>query len=139
LNAIKAVADGGMWVDPKVIQLLADQLIDRYPPYVEIGQEKVERPLADRERNVLLGILGGLSNRKIGYNLGISESSVKNVVQRLFTRSGVKTRSQLVRTALEGTLGVRQEILKTERDEESHKMRGQGRRINRTFYRQSYD
>ena len=37
--------------------------------------------------------------------MGISESSVKNILQRLFTRTGVRKRSQLVRLALEGSLG----------------------------------
>jgi DNA-binding NarL/FixJ family response regulator len=53
---------------------------------------------------VLLGILAGLTNRKIGENLGVSASSVKTAVQQLFYRSGVRTRGQLVRVALEGSL-----------------------------------
>lgn len=112
LKAIKVVADGGVWVDPKIIQLLADQLIDRYPPCLEAGEERRGEPLDERERNVLLGIIEGLSNRKIGDNLGISESSVKNIVQRLFAKSGAKTRSQLVRVALEGSLLSPQELMK---------------------------
>jgi DNA-binding NarL/FixJ family response regulator len=52
---------------------------------------------------VLRGILGGLTNKKIGANLGISETSVKNLVQRLFGKAGVRKRSQLVRVALEGS------------------------------------
>ena len=52
---------------------------------------------------MLGGIVGGLTNRKIGDNLGLSESQVKNIIQRLFTKSGVRTRSQLVRAALEAS------------------------------------
>ena len=40
---------------------------------------------------MLQGIVGGLTNRKIGDNMGLSESNVKNIVQRLFGRAGVKT------------------------------------------------
>src|SRR5580658_7358647 len=40
LRAIKVVADGGMWVDPKVIQLLADQLIDQPPAFGEASNER---------------------------------------------------------------------------------------------------
>ena len=57
--------------------------------------------LATVMRKVLLGIVGGLTNKKIGDNMGLSESSVKSPVQRLFAKAGVKTRSQLVRVALE--------------------------------------
>jgi DNA-binding NarL/FixJ family response regulator len=111
LKAIKVVADGGVWVDLKVIQLLADQLIDQRPAFGEASEER-RSTLDERERNVLGGIVAGLSNRMIGDNLGLSESQVKNVIQRLFTKSGVRTRSQLVRAALEGSLGAVQEFMK---------------------------
>jgi DNA-binding NarL/FixJ family response regulator len=102
VRAIRMVASGELWVDSKVIQMLAEQLADRYPQFQDPGVNGV---LEERERNVLLGILGGLTNKKIGASMGLSESSVKNIVQRLFGRAGVKTRSQLVRVALEGSLG----------------------------------
>ena len=103
VRAIRLVASGEFWVDSKVIQMLAEQLVDRYP---QIEDSSVSATLEERERNVLMGILGGLTNKKIGASMGLSESSVKNIVQRLFGRAGVKTRSQLVRVALEGSLGI---------------------------------
>lgn len=103
VRAIRLVASGELWVDSKVIQMLAEQLADRYPQFQDPAVTGV---LEERERNVLLGILGGLTNKKIGASMGLSESSVKNIVQRLFGRAGVKTRSQLVRVALEGSLGT---------------------------------
>ena len=71
------------------------------------GSEKLHKlnpDQDDRERRVLLGIVNGLTNEKIGENIGMSESAVKNVVQRWFDRTGVRRRSQLVRAALEGSL-----------------------------------
>ena len=108
VQAIRLVAKGDVWVDPKVIQLLADQLVERYP---QLDDHRFDSPLEDRERKVLLGILGGLTNKKIGNNMGLSESSIKNLVQRLFVKAGVKTRSQLVRVALEGSLGRTQQVM----------------------------
>jgi two-component system, NarL family, nitrate/nitrite response regulator NarL len=102
LHAIRLVASDEFWMEQKVVQLLVGQLMDQYPQQLEASTSG--KPLNDRERNVLLGILGGLTNRGIGDNMGLSESAVKNVVQRLFGRAGVKTRSQLVRVALEGSL-----------------------------------
>ena len=101
--AIKLVSNGEVWVDPKVIQMLAEQAIDQHPQFDDRGSTDA---LEDRERNVLQGILGGLTNKKIGATLGISESAVKNIVQRLFAKATVKTRGQLVRVALEGSLGT---------------------------------
>lgn len=54
-----------------------------------------------RERQVLSLIVEGLSNQKIGDRLGITEGSVKASIQQLFSKTGVRTRSQLVRIALE--------------------------------------
>jgi len=98
VHAIRVLAQGEVWIDPQLIHLLADEVNGRYGRL----EKSPMAALNDREQRVLDGIVGGLSNRKIGENLGISESSVKNVVQRLFNRTGVKTRAQLVRFALEG-------------------------------------
>jgi two-component system nitrate/nitrite response regulator NarL len=94
MQAIRLVASGEAWIDQRVIQLLAD----RFPQY----DAHLLRSLTDREQTVLHGVVDGMSNRKIGDQLGVSESSVKATVQQLFTKAGVRTRSQLVRIALEG-------------------------------------
>jgi DNA-binding NarL/FixJ family response regulator len=57
--------------------------------------------LTDRQREVLHGILDGFTNKEIGMSLKISESSVKAVIQELFQKAGVRTRSQLVRIVIE--------------------------------------
>lgn len=57
--------------------------------------------LTERERRVLSFILDGLANKQIADRLKISESAVKACLQQLFTKAGVRTRSQLVRIALE--------------------------------------
>jgi two-component system, NarL family, nitrate/nitrite response regulator NarL len=93
LQAIRLVANGEAWVDHKVIQLLAE----RYPH----AEEQWTGALTDREQTVLQGVIDGLSNRSIGARSGVSESRIKATVQRLFKKAGVRTRSQLVRFALE--------------------------------------
>jgi DNA-binding NarL/FixJ family response regulator len=110
VEAIRLVASGAVWVDQKVIHLLANQIVDG----PELDNRKSSSVLSDREERVLLGVLGGLTNRKIGDNMGLSESSIKSVVQQLFVRAGVRTRSQLVRMALEGSLGAARELVKRE-------------------------
>ena len=52
-------------------------------------------------RRLLKGLFEGLTNKEIGAHLNISEASVKSALQQLFTKTGVRTRSQLVRVALE--------------------------------------
>jgi len=101
VQAIKLIASGAVWVDQKIIQLLADQCLNQ----PRCGDQKSGSALENSAQRALLGILGGLTNRDIAEGMGISESSVKNILQRLFTRTGVRKRSQLVRLALEGSLG----------------------------------
>jgi len=115
VQAIRLVGDGGTWLDPRIIQLLADQLVDSFGRPAARGSGG---PLEERERSVLLGILGGLTNRKIGNNMGLSESSVKYIVQQLFVKASVRTRSQLVRVALEGSLGATHEFTKRQPNEQ---------------------
>ena len=55
----------------------------------------------ERERQVLSLVFEGLANKEIADRLQVSESSVKSSLQQLFEKTGVRTRSQLVRVALE--------------------------------------
>ena len=57
--------------------------------------------LTARERLVLSLVFEGLTNKEIADRIQISESAVKSCLQHLFTKTGVRTRSQLVRVALE--------------------------------------
>jgi two-component system nitrate/nitrite response regulator NarL len=57
--------------------------------------------LTDRDRTVLRFVFRGLTNREIGDNLKISESGAKSALRQLFDKLGVRTRSQLVKVALE--------------------------------------
>jgi PAS domain S-box-containing protein len=54
-----------------------------------------------RELEVLRLLVQGLANKEIATSMGISESAVKNSIQQLFGKTAVRTRSQLVRVALE--------------------------------------
>ncbi len=57
--------------------------------------------LTDRDKTVLRAILQGLSNREIAARLQISEGAVKASVRHVCEKLGVRTRSQLVKVALE--------------------------------------
>jgi len=92
IQAIHQVANGEVWVDRQVIQLLAE----RYPQHEDLRLDT----LADREQAVLRGVLGGLTNRGIADRIGASESTVKATLQHLFDKTGVRTRSQLVKIML---------------------------------------
>jgi two-component system, NarL family, nitrate/nitrite response regulator NarL len=57
--------------------------------------------LTERERQVLSFVFEGFPNKQIADRLQVSETAVKASLQQLFSKTGVRTRSQLVRVALE--------------------------------------
>jgi len=66
-----------------------------------VGSKPPDSELDERDRQVLRSLLEGYSNKEIASRLFTSESTVKNVLQVLFHKFDVRTRSQLVRVALE--------------------------------------
>jgi DNA-binding NarL/FixJ family response regulator len=90
--AIRAVAAGGTWFDRS---------------FAAMGEDPAASPQAaapafnERQRKVLRCVLEGLSNKEIAWRLQISESYVKAILQSLFQKTGVRTRGQLVRVAVE--------------------------------------
>jgi DNA-binding NarL/FixJ family response regulator len=95
IEAIHRVAKGEMWLDTGVVRSL-----------ISSSGEKPEsaqgvRSLSDRQRMVLRSILDGLTNKEIASQLQVSETSIKASIQELFDKAGVRTRSQLVRIAIE--------------------------------------
>jgi DNA-binding NarL/FixJ family response regulator len=97
-KAVRLIIGGEIWVDPKVIHLMADRVDQR-------EEEPVSPLLTEREQQVLRGIFEGLTNKEIGAQLGVSDGAIKATLQQLFQKTGVRTRGQLVRIALEGSLG----------------------------------
>lgn len=94
IEAIRKVMAGQTWLDENSIQALVRA--SKHPE----GANQTQ-PFTERETQVLQGVFEGLANKEIGGRLNISESSVKAALQQLFQKTGVRTRGQLVRIALE--------------------------------------
>ncbi len=92
IQAVHAVMRGEVWMDPKYT-LGAD-----VPATVEAARRA---RFTERDRQVLRGVFEGLANKEIADRLHVSESAIKASLQQLFSKTGVRTRSQLVRVALE--------------------------------------
>jgi len=93
-QAIRKVMAGETWLDQGSVRALVEAAKRPERP-------NQNRPFTERESQVLRGVFEGLSNKEIAARLSISESSVKAGLQQLFQKTGVRTRSQLVRIALE--------------------------------------
>jgi two-component system nitrate/nitrite response regulator NarL len=93
--AIRTVAAGGSWLDTRYSRLGEPE------PGSDQDEERLRPQFNERQRKVLRFVLEGLSNKEIAGQLQISESYVKAILQGLFQKTGVRTRGQLVRIALE--------------------------------------
>ncbi len=88
---------------PKLAAIIADVTEERTAAGSDSGSmdHREPIPLSSREMEVLRLLVQGLTNKEIASGMNISESGVKNTFQQLFAKGGVRTRSQLVRVALE--------------------------------------
>ena len=94
IDAIRKVASGETWWDHGLVHLMARES-------TSATVTTPTRSITERQRQILQLILDGLTNKEIAFELNSSESSVKASIQELFTKAGVRTRSQLVRIALQ--------------------------------------
>jgi DNA-binding NarL/FixJ family response regulator len=90
-QGIRDVMSGKVWFDQELLQ---DAITGQ-------SKRRAKSDLTQRERQVLSYVFEGLANKQIAEKIGVSESSVKATLQQLFSKTGVHTRSQLVRIVLE--------------------------------------
>ena len=92
----------GAGATPKLAAIIADVSEEQVAANGATSFDQKERPsLSSRELDALRLVVQGLSNKEIAARMEISESAVKNTLQQLFGKAEVRTRSQLVRVALE--------------------------------------
>jgi two-component system nitrate/nitrite response regulator NarL len=92
-GAIRQIAGGEVFMEQAYLSSLF-RAVDR-------TRTPKRATLTDRDRTVLRGILQGLTNREIAGKLEVSEGAVKASVRHVCEKLGVRTRSQLVKVALE--------------------------------------
>jgi DNA-binding NarL/FixJ family response regulator len=93
IEGIRDVLAGKVWFDREFLQEAVSD--------ARAHQHSTADRFTEREKQVLACVFEGLLNKEIAERIGVSESSVKATLQQLFSKTGVRTRSQLVRIALE--------------------------------------
>lgn len=93
-EGIRDVMAGKIWLNQNELQTTLNVDAASAPPVDT-------RQFTERERQVLSFVFDGLANKEIAARIGVSEGSVKSTLQQLFSKTGVRTRSQLVRIVLE--------------------------------------
>jgi DNA-binding NarL/FixJ family response regulator len=92
-EAIRRVAQGGVWLPARLTRRLASRLEPRPPTLVA-------NPLTRREREVLKMLARGWSNRRISQELAIEEVTVRTHVSHVLSKLGVNNRVEAALHAL---------------------------------------
>jgi two-component system, NarL family, nitrate/nitrite response regulator NarL len=101
MEALHIVARGGTWLDTPYSRMtgLKTLPVDRTDQAATAGSRKSW--FTQRELLALRSLIEGCSNKEIGARVGSSESAAKSLLQKLFRKTSVRSRGQLIRVALE--------------------------------------
>lgn len=100
IRAIETVATGKPFLHPDVQRQLMTEAFGAPSSPID--------GLTSRERQVLIGIAKGQSNKEIAYDLGVSEGTIKGYVSGVFQKLEVADRTQAALFAIKNGL-VKQE------------------------------
>jgi DNA-binding NarL/FixJ family response regulator len=94
IAAVRAVAHGAAWLDPKV----APRVLREFRANVRPRRAQAARigELTEREHDVLRHMARGATNREIGTALIVSEATVKSHVGAIFAKLGVRDRAAAI-------------------------------------------
>lgn len=90
LTCLKAVREGGRWIDREVLQRAVDMAVGGNRP----ASDPLQR-LTPRERSIVSLVSGGLRNREIGAELGLSEGTVKVYLHHIYEKLEIGNRTEL--------------------------------------------
>lgn len=97
LKAIRTVGEGGSILDTSVTQIV----IEGFSRLVNQEKERELEQLTNREKEVLMLVAQGATNREIAADLVISEYTARNIVSNILGKLQLGNRSELVRWAFE--------------------------------------
>ncbi len=97
VEAIRTVCKGESVIHPSMTKVLLNF-------HQKKEEEKNEHHLTEREKEVLVCLVEGLSNKEIGERLFISDKTVKIHVSKIFKKLNVKSRSQVLIYAVQNKL-----------------------------------
>lgn len=95
VRAIRIVAAGGTYIDPSLAGSLVEGLLEDAAPSTPAPDEA----LSEREREVLIRIARGFSNKEIAAALGISVKTVETYKARVAEKLSLGSRVEMVRFA----------------------------------------
>lgn len=98
LTIIDEVKNGCIYYDPAILPMLNKELLNR-----DTKNDLLSR-LTNREKQILINVANGLSNKEIASECNISERTVKNHLSNIFQKIEVADRTQAAVFAIKTSL-----------------------------------
>lgn len=95
VSAVRIVAGGGTYIDPS----LAGSVVEGYLDAEQAAERSKQDVISPREREVLVRIAQGFSNKEIAASLGVSVKTVETYKARMSEKLGLRSRVDIVRYA----------------------------------------
>jgi DNA-binding NarL/FixJ family response regulator len=94
LQAVRAVAEGGMLWDRGLMRQVVQKTVQDLPAVLPQDDEQIVEPLTTREREILTLIAQGMNNREISEALSVTVSTVKTHIEHILAKLQATDRVQ---------------------------------------------
>jgi DNA-binding NarL/FixJ family response regulator len=96
IEHIEIMREGGTLLSPKLAKKIFQQIKKQASP-----TEVKDYGLTPREKQVMNELLKGMTYKEIGFVLGISSTTVNDHLKNIYKKTGVRTKSDLIRLILQ--------------------------------------
>jgi len=93
-HCVEVISEGQIWISSEDLMHLLDAFSTTVP--VAFTNAKGEELLSQREREIVMLVMQGLTNREIARHANISVHTVKNYLLRIYDKLGVSSRAELI-------------------------------------------
>ena len=98
MEAIYIVSRGGSYMSPSI----ARRVVQRFIP--QKAEPKKDEILTPRQKEIVKGIVDGLSYKMIADRLDISLDTVRDHIKRIYRALEINSKAEMIRKSLEGNL-----------------------------------
>lgn len=95
-DAVFTIFRGGSYMSPSIARKVAEYFMPK--------ESKKDNILTDRQKDIVRGIVDGLSYKMIANRLGISLDTVRDHIKRIYRALEINSKAELIRKSLDGEI-----------------------------------
>ncbi len=95
-DALRIVREGGSYMSPDIARKVVDHFVVKKPPQAE--------QLTPRQKEIVEGLVNGLSYKMIAQELNISVETVRDHIKKTYRKLQVNSKGELIRKRLDGEI-----------------------------------